>query len=168
MGTKTYTVGHSNHSWPVFLALLRGAGIETLVDVRTKPMSAWSPFANRRTLECLLPEAGIEYRYMGKWLGGKPSDPSLYQANGKPDYRRMRDLPGFKKDIAALVELGSERTTAILCSEEDPTECHRRLMLGPAFDSLRCSLLHIRQYGRAQKRLGRSDLYTKQLQGSLL
>ena len=38
-----FTVGHSNHEAADFVALLRGAGVELLVDVRLQPDSRFSP-----------------------------------------------------------------------------------------------------------------------------
>ena len=72
------TIGHSNHTWETFAALLRQHGVQTLVDTRTNPTSRWASFSNKRTLPGLLQDERIDYHYMGNLLGGKPADPSCY------------------------------------------------------------------------------------------
>lgn len=170
VSTQIYTIGHSNHSWETFLPLLRRNGIELVVDTRTNPVSRFAPFANHRTLRGLLESAGIGYEFMGGPLGGKPLDPSMYDAKGKPDYRKMRSTDEFEEAIDQLAGMASRRRTAILCSEEDPSVCHRLLLLGPALEERGCVQRHVRKDGRAlatgELSVGRK--YGQQLQGTLL
>ncbi|MGD9501597.1 MAG: DUF488 family protein, partial [Methyloceanibacter sp.] len=41
------TIGHSRHSWERFAALLEGAGVEIIADIRTAPRSRFSPHFNK-------------------------------------------------------------------------------------------------------------------------
>ena len=84
---SVYTIGHSNHSWDTFKELLTANGIELLVDVRSRPVSRFAPFSNKRVFPALLETVGIEYHFMGDSIGGRPHDQSLYDAEGKPDYQ---------------------------------------------------------------------------------
>ena len=147
---NTHTIGHSNHTWDSFLPLLKQHGIQTLVDTRTNPASRWAAFSNRRTLPDLLDRAGLGYFYMGALLGGKPSDPSCYDTDGKPDYRKIRSKPFFQEGISELVKLADDSSVALMCAEEDPGKCHRTLLIGPALEERRVMLLHIRANGSAQ------------------
>ena len=169
VSTQIYTIGHSNHSWETFLPLLRRNGIELVVDTRTNPVSRFAPFANYRTLPGLLESAGIGYEFMGGTLGGKPRDPSMYDAKGKPDYRKMRATDEFEEAIDQLAGMASRRATAILCSEEDPSGCHRLLLLGPALEERGCVQRHVRKDGRLQGtgRLSVGKRYREQVQGVL-
>ena len=169
MTTNIYTIGHSNHTWETFSPLLLDNGIELLVDVRSNPVSRFAPFANYRTLPDLLESISIDYEFMGGPLGGKPADRSMYDSKGKPDYRKMRSLNDFQDAIEQLTGMASRRTTVILCSEEDPSQCHRRLLLGPSLESAGCKLLHIRGDGAIQtnEQLPRGKRYDQQLQGTL-
>ena len=94
----------------------------------------------------------------------------MYDAKGKPDYRKMRSTEEFADAIERLVSVASRRRTALLCSEEDPSRCHRRLLLGPALEVAGCESLHIRKSGEVQKNalLPRGDRYDQQLQATLL
>lgn len=56
-----FTVGHGTRSLEELLAILRSAGVERLVDVRTAPGSRRHPQFNREALARSLEEAGIVY-----------------------------------------------------------------------------------------------------------
>ena len=169
MANQIFTIGHSNHTWETFSPLLRDTGIELLVDVRSNPVSRFAPFANHRTLPDLLESVGIDYEFMGGPLGGKPADKTMYDSKGKPDYHKMRSLDEFQDAIDQLAGMASRRTTVILCSEEDPSLCHRRLLLGPSLEAAGCEPLHIRGDGAVQNNghLPRRNRYGQQLQGTL-
>ena len=136
---KLFTVGHSNHSLDKFIRLLEDNGIMLLVDVRTAPHSRYNPQFNKENLEGVLPQHGIQYAFAGKYLGGRPSDPTCYKSRALPaegaDYLHQVDYPEvmkriwFVQGIDRLLELADEQTTAIMCSEEDPAECHRHHMI---------------------------------------
>ena len=127
-----YTIGHSNHPWENFSTLLKQHEIRALVDVRSKPVSRWAAFANRRTLPGLLEEEGIQHLYMGELLVGKPSDPSYYDDKGRIDYSKIRSTPYFRAGIVELLELARDARVVLMCAEEDPTKCHRTLLIAPA------------------------------------
>lgn len=136
---KLFTLGHSHHSLDTFLRLLEENGVMTLVDVRTAPYSRFNPQFNKDNLERTLPERGLQYAFAGKFLGGRPPDPLCYKKRTLPpegaDYLHEVDYPEvmkrewFVKAIARLLEMADEQTTAILCSEEDPAQCHRHHLI---------------------------------------
>ena len=63
------TFGHGTASADEIAGLLRGAGVEAVVDVRTAPGSRRNPHVARAELERWLPARGIGYRWE-KELGG--------------------------------------------------------------------------------------------------
>src|SRR5436305_1376257 len=73
--TSIFTIGHSTHEPDAFLALLRGAGIELLVDVRRFPSSRRFPWFGRAELERSLRETGVGYEHLAG-LGGRPDPES--------------------------------------------------------------------------------------------
>ena len=169
MTTEILTVGHSNHDWEDFASLLRNNEVELLVDARTRPVSRYAAFANYSVLHDHLDSINVDYEFMGERLGGKPSDSRMYDQGGKPDYRKMRSLDEFQDAIDQLVKMASRRRTAILCSEENPSQCHRLLLLGPSLEENGCTLMHIRGDGQVQTtaQLSVAKKYSRQLQGAL-
>ncbi len=145
-----YTIGHSVHDWETFLGLLTLHGVDVVVDTRSAPVSRRAAFANKRTMPALLEQEDISYVFLGDALGGKPSDDYLYGEDGKPDYRKMRSLESFQSGIEAVLELAAEHTIALMCSEEDPSKCHRHLLIEPAMLERGVGLMHIRGDGSVQ------------------
>ena len=136
---KLYTIGHSNHPFSTLVGLLNDREIVNLVDVRTDPYSRYNPQFNKETLEYELPRQKIRYLYMGKVLGGKPDDPKLYKHRAprsgevdflhEVDYQQIMRRDWFQAGIRELLDLTELDNTAIMCSEEDPAECHRHHLI---------------------------------------
>ncbi|HXT36675.1 MAG TPA: DUF488 domain-containing protein [Chloroflexota bacterium] len=134
-----FTIGHSNHSLDTLVGLLQEHEVKTVVDVRSAPYSRYSPHFAREHLEAALPERDLRYAYAGKYLGGRPADPSCYKAGtlppGDADYLREVDYPAimtrdwFIRGMDRLLELAMEGTTAVMCSEENPAHCHRHHLI---------------------------------------
>ena len=61
---RLFTIGHSRHPFDKFVSLLQASGVKTLVDVRSKPFSRFSPQFNRGYLERELPMHEIEYQLL--------------------------------------------------------------------------------------------------------
>jgi len=129
MSGPIFTIGHSNHSAARFLELLRESNIETVVDVRSQPMSRWVPHFNKAALRTALKGGSIGYVFMGSELGGRPDDPAL-RTQGKPDYGAMAQARAFRAAIERLIELSKDQRIALMCAERDPLDCHRFLLIG--------------------------------------
>ena len=116
-----FTIGHGRHAFADFLALLNRYDIKFLCDVRSVARSRWPQF-NGGVLRELLNENGIGYEHLPE-TGGKTKP--------KPE-----DL---MRGVDRIVEIASEVTTAIMCSESAPlskhkqprANCHRVGMLAP-------------------------------------
>ncbi len=156
-----YTIGHSNVPASKVIDLLRQFEIQLLVDVRSAPYSQYVSQFNRETFEHTLRLAGIEYQYLGEALGGRPKDPSCYKngqlPDGKADYLHLVDYPAvmtrpfFRQGIDQLLKISSQSRLAIMCSEEDPSQCHRHHLIGRYLDQLGVTVLHIRGDGSTIK-----------------
>lgn len=148
--TTILTIGHSNHDAARLLHLLRSAGVELVVDVRSVPASRAAPHTAKRRFAALLADDGIGYRFSGRTLGGRPDDPASYDAEGFVDYGAVAAAPGFGPEIEAVERAAAEARTALLCGEEDPTGCHRRLLVGRVLLERGHTLEHVRRDGTVQ------------------
>jgi uncharacterized protein (DUF488 family) len=142
-----FTVGHSNHSAEKFADLLTRHGIETVADVRSHPYSRHAQRFNASALEAALSRDGIGYLFLGGELGGRPEGAEFYDAKGRVDYVLVGCSRPFLDGISRLEQEVRARTVALLCSEEDPARCHRRLLVGWALEERGISLRHIRGDG---------------------
>lgn len=145
-----YSIGHSNHSLQHLLDLLHEHDIEVLVDVRSVPSSRYSPHFSQTPLQRALTQAGVEYVFMGRELGGRPKDADFYDTAGKVLYARVARLPSFQEGVNRLAESFTDKRAAIMCSEEDPAVCHRHLLIGRVLAEQGLPLLHIRGDGRIE------------------
>lgn len=129
-----------------FLALLKGAGITAVADVRSAPYSRNFPQFNKEILKTNLKEDGIAYSFIGKELGGRPNDRTLYR-DGVADYEQMAKAPEFADGITRVVEGSHRFRIALMCSESNPLDCHRCLLVGRALKRRGIGVGHILQDG---------------------
>jgi uncharacterized protein (DUF488 family) len=128
-----YTIGHSTRAIEDLIAALQAHSIETLVDIRSTPMSRRLPHFNRESLEKSLTEAGIRYLWM-KDLGGrrkKSLETSPNVALRNDSFRNYADYmlsPEFEQAMAELVGLAKQSRTAYMCAERVYFKCHRMLV----------------------------------------
>ncbi len=147
---SVFTIGHSNHSVKKFAGLLKKHGIEVLVDARSRPYSRYAPHFNARDIRATLAGYGIGYLFFGRELGGRPEGEEFYDAKGRVDYTRVERSRPFLDGIRRLEKEIQGHKVALLCSEEDPAGCHRRLLIGRVLDERRVVVRHIRGDGSVQ------------------
>lgn len=148
--TTLYTVGHSNHALETFLALLHQHHIEVLIDTRSSPFSRYSPQFNRDALKAAVQDRGIKYGFYGRELGGRPENQAFYDADGHADYAQIAVSELFQLGLARLVAGAAHFRTALLCSEENPSVCHRRLLVARVLFESGHRISHIRGDGRIE------------------
>jgi uncharacterized protein (DUF488 family) len=148
---KLFTIGHSNHSLDDLIKLLTDNNIQVLVDVRSHPYSKFARQFDSPLLKKAAIGKGIKYMYFGRELGGRPNDPTFYDQEGYVLYNLVAQTPAFLKNIKRLVSgVEKKHRIALMCSEEDPKYCHRRLLIGRALARYGIAELHIRGNGQIQ------------------
>jgi uncharacterized protein (DUF488 family) len=142
-----WTIGHSNHDFDVFAQLLAGERIEFVIDVRSFPYSRFAPHFNRDELPAAIGRCGAGYVFLGEELGGRPTRDEHYDAEGHALYGPMSEEPGFKSAIRRVLDGAGTHRLALVCSEADPRDCHRRLLVGRVLAGLGVELRHILRDG---------------------
>ncbi|HEX6122481.1 MAG TPA: DUF488 domain-containing protein, partial [Ktedonobacterales bacterium] len=146
-----YTIGHSNQPMERFLALLERHGIQILADVRSQPYSRYVPHFNQVSLEDAVERRGIQYLFLGQELGGRPIGDEFYDAEGYVLYGVVAEAPFFRRGIERLKDEAALSRVAVMCSEEDPTNCHRRLLIARVLAGEDVRVLHLRSDGAIQE-----------------
>ena len=149
-GSRIFTIGHSNHDPERFRALLAQHEIEVLVDVRSWPHSRYVEWADAAALPDLVSEEGVRYLFLGKELGGRPESEGFYDADGHVLYGKVAEQEWFKRAIQRLERGAREYRVAIMCSEEDPSHCHRRLLVSKVLLEHGLTVAHIRKGGQIE------------------
>jgi len=120
--TSLFTVGHSSLELDGFLKILVNHEVKILCDVRSRPGSFRFPQFNREPLEACLASAEIQYNFLGEALGGRPSDPGAYRADGIVNYEERRKAADFSAGIDRALELSRASNIVLMCAEEDPLD----------------------------------------------
>lgn len=159
-----FSIGHSNHTLEKFLSLLKNYNVELLIDTRSQPYSKYASHFTAESIEKALVDARIQYLFLGRELGGRPQEPEFYDSEGHVLYWKLANSEKLRKGVNRLEEESKVRRVAIMCSEEDPSCCHRRLLVGRVLASRGIKLDHIRGDGRVQTE---DDLSAKETQNAL-
>ncbi len=145
-----FTIGHSNHGLEKFLTLLKDNKIEVLVDIRSKPYSRFASHFNKAALNDSFYAYGIKYFFLGDKLGGRPNDKKFYDSEGNVLYSRIAETPEFHEGIERLIKGIKDYRLALMCSEENPENCHRYLLVGRFLEKRGITVIHIRGDERKQ------------------
>ena len=142
-----FTIGHSNHPLDRFVSLLRRYAIKEVIDIRSAPVSRFVPHFNRKALENRLPEFSFRYVYLGKELGGRPTDPAFYDESGHVLYNRLALSALFLQGIEEVLARDPSGASVLMCAEENPTRCHRHHLVSRVLVSRGVEISHIRSDG---------------------
>jgi uncharacterized protein (DUF488 family) len=160
MAHPILTIGHSRHPLERFLSLLAGAQVTAVADVRSSPASRFSPHFNKTALAASLAGQGIGYLFLGKELGGRPKRPEMYM-DGRADYRKMAASAEFRAGLAQLIGMAQRHRVAAMCSEADPLDCHRCLLVGRALVEAGHDVAHILASGELASQVEIEDRLLK-------
>ncbi|HZD44839.1 MAG TPA: DUF488 domain-containing protein [Acidobacteriaceae bacterium] len=127
---KLFTIGFTKKSAESFFTKLKNSGAKRIVDVRLNNVSQLAGFAKRNDLQYFLREVcGMGYVHLGDLA---PTQDML------DEYRKNNgDWSAYEQKFLDLMRQREiEKTTdpkiisdgCLLCSEEKPHHCHRRLI----------------------------------------
>lgn len=126
-----FTIGYEAATMGEFLATLRAAGVERVIDVRAVPNSR-RPGFSKNPLRNSLAEAGIDYVHL-RALGTPAEGRAAARAGRQDDLERIYadqlELPDAIVQAEQMRELAAGKPSALLCYERDPASCHRSLLL---------------------------------------
>ena len=157
---KIATIGIYGWTLESFLAALRAANVQVVLDVRQRrgvrgPEYAW---ANSLRIQAALDNAGIDYRHHKELAPTTELRHVQYGADARqgvgkrsrmelaPEYREryLREVLD-RVDLGELVhELQAEGTAALMCVERDPEACHRSLIAERLEAEYGVSVAHLR------------------------
>ena len=141
-----WTIGHSSRTLGDFLALLQAHGIEQVADVRRYAGSRAHPHFNPEPLAAALAQPGIGYLRFPELGGRRAPQPAskntVWRNAAFRGYADYMETPEFRAGLERLVQVATERRTALLCSEAVWWRCHRSL-IADALKAEGIQVLHI-------------------------
>src|SRR5437763_6151857 len=128
---RIFTIGYEGATVPEFVAALKAAGVDRVIDVRALPLSR-RPGFSKSPLRAALERAGVEYVHL-KALGTPAEGRAAARAGRHKDLERIYagqlELPEAMAQSAQMLALANEKPSALLCMEREPAHCHRTLLL---------------------------------------
>lgn len=148
-----WTIGHANHSLEVFFALLAAQRIQVLVDTRSTPTPDCPAWFLPDSLQVSLKGVSIQFRTFGQDIAEGPEGVSLHEPHlaygtNQPPCLQFESVAfqGW-----ARLERGCRHSRiALLCSEESPVACNRRLLISRPLAARGIRTHHIRGDGSLQ------------------
>jgi len=122
-----YTSGYEGKSVDAFLDAILRVGVRRVIDVRRNPVARRYGF-HGSTLARLCGKLGLDYRHFPEL--GVPSE-ERRGLSTKADYDalfRRYGLTTLRQEADAVSEVGrlsTEEPSVLVCSEADPSRCHR-------------------------------------------
>jgi len=145
-----YTIGHSNLAQKSFIGVLKEFEIQIVIDVRSSPYSKFVPHFNRENIKKTLKENNFRYIFLGDYIGGKPKNKEYYQ-NEKVSYDLIAKSEKFKEGIDKVMKLSNENDIVLMCSEENPYNCHRHHLITQRILKQGLKVTHIRKGCKTDK-----------------
>lgn len=130
MTTRLFTIGFTKTSAEHFFERLRRAGVKRLVDVRLNNVSQLAGFAKKDDLRYFVRTiCGIEYDHRPELA---PTAKMLddYKKHGGDWHefqKRFVELIASRR-VEATIAASALEDACLLCSEDTPHHCHRRLV----------------------------------------
>lgn len=121
-----YLIGYEGVKAEEFIKLLKGSGVDLLIDVRENPWSRRPEFRGPH-LGRMLKKHGIIYTHMPAL--GNPGDIRASYKQDKDTFNMLLSYSRYIKDEGAALEtiknLLRRKRIALMCYEKDPFTCHR-------------------------------------------
>ena len=135
MPNPFFTIGHSTRSTQEFVALLKAAEVELVVDVRTVPRSRTNPQFNHDALPAALSAHGVAYEHLpslgglrGTQPGVSPEVNAFWENASFHNYADYARSEKFRSGLRTLRDLGHATRSTVMCAEAVWWRCHRRII----------------------------------------
>ncbi len=127
--TRLMTIGYEKSDVPQFIAALKRAGVETLVDVRAVAFSHKKGFS-KSALAIALKKHGVAYVHLRSFGAPKAARKAheTDMAKFRRLYRAHLKTPEAAAGMEELKALVRHAKCCLMCFERDPKVCHRTLV----------------------------------------
>ena len=129
--------------------LLRKNLITAVADVRSSPYSRFAPQFNKETLKNALKRENVAYVFLGLELGARSDDDSCYVGN-TVSYEKLAQTSLFRRGIERVEDGITLHNVALMCSEQDPADCHRTILISRILLERGCEIRHILGSGKLE------------------
>ena len=137
------TIGYQGLTADALVRALKAAGVTRLLDVRELPLSRRKGFS-KRALAARLASSGIDYQHV-RALGTPRGIRHRLRAHGdwRGFFSEYREYLATQRAVLDGLAGTLTGTTALLCYERSPTECHRSVVAEALARRLRTFPVHL-------------------------
>lgn len=127
---RLFTIGFTKKTAERFFDLLKSSGAKRVLDVRLNNVSQLAGFAKKNDLKYFLEEiCGMEYLHLPTLAPTKEMLDELKKRGGSWESYETQFLELMKqRRIEQTLPQGTVADGCLLCSEDKPHHCHRRLV----------------------------------------
>jgi uncharacterized protein (DUF488 family) len=127
---RIFTIGFTKKSAETFFSLLSGSGAKHLVDVRLNNVSQLAGFAKKDDLKYFLRTiCGIDYLHLPELAPTQPMLDAYKKEKGDWAAYEVQFLDLMRsREIEQSLSKEILTNSCLLCSEDKPLHCHRRLV----------------------------------------
>lgn len=144
MNSCIYSIGYSGFSIKEFVETLLMHGITVIIDVRSTPFSRTYINYNKDVLVRTLKKNGILYRNYADEFGARQEDKNCLTAEGYLDFEKFAESKPFLDGIKKIRDgIKLDYVFALMCSEKNPVNCHRAILVSRAFAQMGCEVIHL-------------------------
>lgn len=134
MNNTIYTIGYSGINIKDFILILKYYRISCLVDTRSVPYSKYFMDFDKNILGSTLKNNNIKYENYDKEFGARQNNINFYSKDGYLDFSKFVKSSIFISGIDKIKkEMDLGYTFILMCSEKDPIDCHRSIMVAREF-----------------------------------
>lgn len=120
-----FTIGFTKKSLPEFIGRLQTAGVKKVIDVRLNNTSQLAGYAKKDDLAYVLSLVGIDYEHRTDLA---PTE-ELMNGFKQKKINQQEFEAAFNSLLQERVpQMDETGAICLLCSEEKPATCHRRLV----------------------------------------
>lgn len=129
---ELYTIGFAKKSLRNFVKLLKEKNVTHLIDVRLNNTSQLAGFAKKDDLEYVMELIGIKYIHEVMLAPDQDllDDYKKKKISWDSYEKRYRGILINRNIKERIEEIIGDGTPCFLCSEHDPNQCHRKLLVG--------------------------------------
>ncbi len=147
-----YTIGYANKNINEFLDLLKINDVNCIIDVRTVPASKQFADFNENNLKRFLKYNDVTYIPFKAEFGARRFEDEVYEKIVMYDdiqvdvviFNKVYKLDIFQQGVKRVENgIGKGFKICFLCSEKNPTDCHRCIMVAEYFYNLGYEITHI-------------------------
>lgn len=142
---KLATIGYETDTQAGMIQRLKAADVEMVVDVRAVASSRKAGFS-KTLLGNSLKAEGVDYLHLRPLGTPKPGRDAARA--GRTDEMRAifnahLEEPAAQLALAQATELARDKRIALLCYEDDPNCCHRRIVADRIRATLKCEVVDL-------------------------